>query len=412
MAVYLDSTVQAQVVALLQRRSLWLSFGGQLEADYIDDHRQRAIKAYQANSLYILLIYTVMSSGIYFFIPKAEFFQWVMLYSGVGLIVVLASTASHISALDKYFDIYVWWGSFLAIAISIIATTYVTDPVTSQLTQAAIIFAVIIIFTLVCMRFSHACYAVVLGGVLGAILTWVVGHTINWGVLHRTYTLSLLLGVYIAYFSEKRDRELYLQTLLFKISRDKTEVHANRMEKLSRQDALTGLANRRSFDNAYLQEWNRAARQGYPVSLLMIDIDHFKHYNDKEGHIQGDSCLRKIASIIAAHARRPGDLAVRYGGEEFLLLLPDMEKMKACQQAERLVQAVQMAKIPQARGLDEEFLGISIGVATATPGETMMELSELVLAADDALYEAKHAGRNGWRYAAGIGEQTRKPESD
>jgi diguanylate cyclase (GGDEF)-like protein len=93
---------------------------------------------------------------------------------------------------------------------------------------------------------------------------------------------------------------------------------------------------------------------------------------------------------------------VRYGGEEFVLLFPNMDRMKACQQAERLLQSFHEAKIPQAPGAEVDYLSLSIGVATVVPGEVMLDPYELICAADDALYEAKHAGRNGWRYAAGI----------
>lgn len=311
---------------------------------------------------------------------------------------------SFIPATQRYFAYYVWIGSFLAVAVSVLVTVFVLEPLASQLTQAALIYCIVVVCGLVGLRVKQAFYAVILGGIAGTLLIWVVGKEVNWILLHRTYTASSMLGLVLAYHVERLDRESFLKARLLQIINEKTEEHAGRLDKLSRQDGLTGLANRRHFDEIFQEEWARAVRQQYPITLLMIDIDHFKHYNDTLGHVRGDGCLRKVASIIAAHARRPGDLAVRYGGEEFLLFFPNMEKMKACQQAERLVQSFQEARMQQAPGLNKEFLSVSVGVATVVPGSAMVEASELVCAADDALYEAKHAGRNGWRYAAGIGE--------
>lgn len=401
--LYPDHAGQVEIEAQARRPASWtLGFGGVLEAQYDDDHRIRAVKAFRNNSVFILLLYFLLSSGIYILMPQEDLWRWLSLYGCVGIIIVLAGVFSRIAVLDVWFAHYAGFGSFAAVALSVAVTGVVVDPVAGQLTQVAIMYAMVIIYSVVGLRFKHALYAGWLGGLAGTALAWVMGGTVNWELLHRTYTGSSLLGMFIAYYAERRDRELYLQTRLLQAAQERTEEYAGRLDRLSRQDALTGLANRRHFDEEMQQEWRRAARQQSPVSVLMIDIDHFKHYNDTLGHVNGDSALRKAASIIAAHARRPGDLAVRYGGEEFLLLFPETEKMTACQHAERLLQAFRDARIPQAPGLAREFLSISVGVAVAVPGMSMLEPGELVCAADDALYEAKHAGRDGWRYAAGI----------
>jgi diguanylate cyclase (GGDEF)-like protein len=274
--------------------------------------------------------------------------------------------------------------------------------VAGQLTQVAIMYAIIIIYTVVGLRFNQALYAGWLGGLAGTVLAWLLGGGVDWELLNRTFTGSSLLGMFIAYFAERRDREHFLQAHRLRDAQERTEEFAIRLDRLSRHDALTGLANRRHFDDAVQQEWRRASRQQLPLAVLMIDIDHFKHYNDSLGHVSGDACLRKAASIIAAHARRPGELAVRYGGEEFLLLFPDTDRDSACQQAERLLEAFRQARLPQAPGLEREFLSVSVGVATGMPGAGMLSPDELICASDDALYAAKHAGRDTWRYAAGI----------
>jgi diguanylate cyclase (GGDEF)-like protein len=264
-------------------------------------------------------------------------------------------------------------------------------------------YATVIIHTMVGLRFKHAFYSVWFGGLAGTVLSWMLDGGVDWAVLHRSFTGSSLLGMFIAYYAERRDRELFLQAHLLRAAHERTEEYALRLDRLSRHDALTGLANRRHFDEELQQEWRRATRQQAPLAVMMIDVDHFKHYNDTLGHVRGDDCLRQAASIIAAHARRPGELAVRYGGEEFLLLFPDTDRESACQQAERLLQSFRQARLPQAPGLPSDILSVSVGVAAVVPGTAMLSPDELICAADDALYEAKHAGRDTWRFAAGLG---------
>lgn len=181
------------------------------------------------------------------------------------------------------------------------------------------------------------------------------------------------------------------------ISRDMTE-HKDLEDKLAAlaaSDGLTGLANRRSFDERLEQEWVRAAREGTPLSLLMVDIDHFKKYNDRYGHPAGDRCLRTVAGILAAHARRPADLAARYGGEELALLLPNTD-FEGCEQVgARLLEALRDAQIPHALNPPSELVTASIGGASAWPDPAAVKgCISLVEAADRALYFAKEAGRD------------------
>lgn len=181
------------------------------------------------------------------------------------------------------------------------------------------------------------------------------------------------------------------------ISRDMTE-HKDLEDKLAvlaTSDGLTGLANRRCFDERLEQEWARAAREGAPVSVLMIDIDHFKAFNDRYGHPDGDGCLRAVAAVLTAQARRPGDLAARYGGEEFALLLPNTDAEGCEQVGLRVRDALHDSQIPHASNLPSRAVTASLGGATAWPSSTIsLDPSSLVGAADRALYAAKDGGRD------------------
>lgn len=169
---------------------------------------------------------------------------------------------------------------------------------------------------------------------------------------------------------------------------------ANRqLSQLSLTDGLTGVANRRHFDRALLAEWDRAARDREPVTLLMIDIDHFKRYNDTFGHQSGDRCLQRIAATIAQAAMRPGDLLARYGGEEFAIILPRTDARGGQFVAERLRAAIAELAIPHSNSPVAPTVTLSIGVATTIPNLRADEAT-LLASADRALYEAKEQGRN------------------
>ena len=159
-------------------------------------------------------------------------------------------------------------------------------------------------------------------------------------------------------------------------------------------DGLTGIANRRHFDVAIEKEMRRAMRTGSPLSLLMIDIDHFKDYNDHYGHQQGDDCLIRVAAELAAMLQRPTDLLARYGGEEFAAILPDTDATQALRMAEAIRKHAAELRIPHAKtGNEVKHITVSIGIATQHP-QQQPTIPALIGAADRALYLAKGAGRN------------------
>jgi two-component system chemotaxis family response regulator WspR len=177
----------------------------------------------------------------------------------------------------------------------------------------------------------------------------------------------------------------------------KRELEASNLElaRLSNQDGLTGLANRRRFDEALEIECRRAARDQNALSLIMIDVDFFKKYNDAYGHIAGDECLRRVAQALAQSARRPADLSARYGGEEFALILPSTPREGAPHVAEAVRCAVEALSIPHAGSSISQHVTLSLGIATLDP-QHLSTPKTLVEHADRALYDAKRAGRNRW----------------
>jgi diguanylate cyclase (GGDEF)-like protein len=162
---------------------------------------------------------------------------------------------------------------------------------------------------------------------------------------------------------------------------------------LSRLDGLTGIGNRRRFDEFLHAEWNRCTRLGLPISLAIIDIDHFKLLNDTYGHLAGDDCLKAVGTALKAFANRPGDLCARYGGEEFAIIHGNTTLQQARLLAEQVLEAIRGLGIANEKSPTSPTMTASIGVAAMYPDQVSTE-TELIEAADKRLYQAKNQGRN------------------
>ena len=165
------------------------------------------------------------------------------------------------------------------------------------------------------------------------------------------------------------------------------------LERLATLDELTGVANRRQFNQYLNKEWRRLAREKQPLSLILCDIDYFKSYNDTYGHLAGDFCLQQVAQVISHTIKRPGDIVARYGGEEFVIILPNTHAEGALQVAENIRREVENLKIIHAESAVNNYITLSGGVASLVPQNQFVN-SLLIAVADKALYEAKEQGRN------------------
>jgi diguanylate cyclase (GGDEF)-like protein len=190
----------------------------------------------------------------------------------------------------------------------------------------------------------------------------------------------------------RQDEEKSALVASLEATRQELEVINQHLKTLAATDALTGVANRRAFDLEAVREWRRCAREQAPLSLLLLDVDHFKAFNDFYGHQAGDDCLREVATTVASAVHRPGDLLARYGGEEFAVILPRTDLDSAVVIAEQMRAAI-LARALIHDASEPGVVSISIGAACLTPGpETRME--QLTALADAALYTAKRSGRN------------------
>ncbi|MFO7818653.1 MAG: diguanylate cyclase [Halanaerobacter sp.] len=188
---------------------------------------------------------------------------------------------------------------------------------------------------------------------------------------------------------ERNAREKELEETAHKLKK------ANKkLEEMASKDGLTGLTNRRLFDRLVREEWQRARRNNDYLGLIMLDIDHFKEYNDFYGHQKGDDCLKKLAHTMQEVIKRPGDLVARYGGEEFVVVLPQTDLSGTKMIAEKIRQEIVNLKIPHHESKVSDYVTVSLGVAVAQPNSKENRVKKLIEVADNLLYEAKEKGRN------------------
>ncbi len=260
---------------------------------------------------------------------------------------------------------------------------------------ASITMVMLVVFVLSRLQFGWGVFSACL-----MLLTMNVGFGVIAGVssqmliVHNAvFVISAIFSLLGCFLFERSLRQNYLQSRLLNFEKHDLEESNLRLQYLTAIDGLTQIANRRSLDMGLVTEWQRALRKREPLGLIMIDVDHFKLFNDTYGHQAGDECLRGVAGALKDFARRPGDLAARYGGEEFVLVLTNATAQQARIVAERVRDKIVELAIPHQRSSHGNVTA-SFGVASITPTARQNGPEALLLAADQALYRAKENGRN------------------
>ncbi|ENV57345.1 GGDEF domain-containing protein [Acinetobacter soli] len=389
---------QEQIDLLLSRGLNFVWFPKTLEQVYRTQYRQAAAHEFRFRAPIILILYSLLSFGIFQVLPQSEIKLWLINYAWVGVIITSAWLLSFFKSFDKWFDYYVCLGSTAAVAITFTLINILEGGQNNALLHASMMYAVIIIYGFVGLRFYTALFAGWVGGLIGFTISINSNISIDWTYLNRTYTFSSFLGMALAYFTDRQHRENFLSDCVIELNRLKLVKQAELLETLSQQDSLTGLANRRYLDEVLEKEWRRAVRHSMPITIMMIDLDFFKSYNDSLGHIKGDECLREIAKALTSLTSRSGDLAARYGGEEFLLLFPMTNESEALIQVKRLMNVIRKIDIQHPSSDISSQVTLSVGVATMIP-QVDDSISSFVSRADHALYTAKSKGRNQYQIA-------------
>ena len=375
-----------------------LRFDTSLETDFVANYQAHALRSFRSNIRYIFAIYVILGVGIFLLVPNEHLDIWPYSHGLLGLIILTAAVCVYTEALNPYHQVYTGVCAMAGIIVTVNAPYFFKDETVSQVAQMGIFYAVMVVYTLLGLRFIMASIAAWAGGILAIAVALANQLPFNWLFFHETFTGASILGMTICYISEHRTRTVFLQSRLLELEKQKSDAMAVEMEKMSREDPLTGLANRRYFDDVYLREWRRMQRDGVSLSVMFIDIDHFKRYNDYYGHQKGDECIQAVAKVIENQAKRAGDLAARYGGEEFVVVYPQTSADAIESIAERTLQEVRDSQIPHEKSQASKYVTVSIGVATVIPSKKLQS-EDVLKRADAGLYLAKGRGRNQWAVA-------------
>lgn len=387
--------VKQAICDVIQQGFYLLRFPEYLE-DHFKNREQRAFKHHmRRNAIVGLSLFVLIGFITILQISAVDRVAFIGRYALAGICLF---TIAAISTRPNALRFFRWYGSALclmALLVILNSTLIVHDIDNRWAIYTAGVYATLVIYTLAQIRFYAATVACLSAGFI---------HLMSIGIYNAGIPLqeflgycfsANLIGMCIGYTMEHRQRAAFLSTLLLNIEKRDQEKLSKNLETLSRQDALTGLSNRRYFDERFAIEWGRCMRSGKPISVVLIDVDYFKQYNDHYGHQAGDDCLKQIANALLREASRNGELVGRYGGEEFIILYPDTNEEQVKISLQRMRQRIHDLHILHQGSLTNHEVTASMGAATTYPVKTLHR-DKLVSAADQMLYKAKAEGRDCW----------------
>lgn len=395
---------------LAERRILLRRFQPEMESMFWANVAQRTTNLingiiFPATVAYLLL--GLVSFPVVYFLSWESFrthelYNLAFIY-GMGILCL----SSLPILLRKYFSVkkfYVIIGivSFIGVLSTAYFSLQFKTPLVAQIATYDVILVYILIYFVTGMKPK---YALLIGGCAG-LLAMLIAYlqTANYDfvwysneeIMRYFYYIGLInfIGYIVSHASIAKERVNFLQERLLTLDKAEAERMSRELERMSREDPMTGLANRRFFNERMDDEWGRAQRSGEPISLIFIDIDHFKTYNDHYGHLKGDDTLVAVAHTLQKILSRSTDVASRYGGEEFVVLLPNTPIAGARAVADRILEAVDALDIEHKKSKTEKFVTVSIGVSTHAITDEEITIAEFIHQADEAVYKAKSAGRH------------------
>ncbi len=379
------------------RRWHWrLRWSRQLETDfqhyYADRYRSQMVLGLAVGAL--AMVVSVFED---FLIPAGQrdmplFIRFGLVFPSVLILVFLISRPS----LSRWQQPILMLSTLGGASAFLLMAFFVSSPLGRMYVDTLMLIQMFGL-TLLRQQFSYgvACVLVIVAGSTAALML------LDFPGTHADRLIDLMLIIFAGilclvanYMMERSARSDYLQQRLLEVGQQDLEKTNAHLQLLLRSDGLTGIANRRHFDDCLAEEFRRAVRARTSLALLMIDIDSFKQYNDSYGHQAGDETLVRVAQVLALFARRPGDVAARYGGEEFALILSGSNEADALVIADEIVAHVFEKNIPHRSARVSDRVTVSIGVASLQPDQDAFDEAELIARADQALYFAKSSGRN------------------
>ncbi|WP_162925650.1 GGDEF domain-containing protein [Isoalcanivorax indicus] len=383
-----------QVQQLLRAGGLRLRFPAVLESEFRAHHDDAALRIFRASLTWLALLYLAMAVSALTVLSGSHTGVWPLIFAGFAVIMVMAWGLASTPLMRRRYQRTVTTLAALMMILATINPMLEPDEAFRTLLHIGTVFVVVVVYLGLSLRLPYALLAGWGGGLPPLGLAAWFGAPLDWTLVVPTYVGASLLCMVLCFRDERQRRRMFLQGELLREDQRRIETLARELSRQALVDGLTGLANRRQFDQALKREWARAQREQQPLALVFADIDYFKPYNDLLGHQEGDDCLRVMAGIFRSQARRATDLAARYGGEEFVLLLPGVDMNGAVQRAEQLAEAVRLCQLPHPRSGCASVVTLSIGVSVMIPQADDESPEELVRRADAAMYRAKAEGRN------------------
>ena len=388
--------VSTLVDATLAERFRWLRFPQALEARFLADTADSRLRTLLIAGTLVAFVMNLFLISDKAMLPDV-FEQAVLLRTWVLTPVCLAGMWM-ISRTPKLFlrELMAISAGLMACAMHLYLSAISLSPHSAAYLTG---LAMVIVYNNVFVRCR---FWLALPSTLAVLLMYLASF---WLVSSHSPELSISIGLvlfstslftlYNLYALEYEERHNYLMSLRQGLLQRELS-HANdALERVARYDGLTQVANRRHFDEFLTHLWERSSSAPEAeLSIIMVDVDHFKAYNDHYGHPAGDACLVSVADAVQRCLRRPGDLVARYGGEEFIAVLNRTPHAQAVTAAERVRDAVVALQLPHEAAITHGQVTVSVGVATVRPADRRASMERLIAAADDALYQAKNRGRN------------------
>lgn len=403
----IDNDIRA-IQTLLERRQSHFRFSPALEAAFRQHTQGRVLELLAQGWWVVLLFYLLVGIATYLQVqmlsqPRfrdANLDVWWTIYLSEGAAIATLILLPRLALLHGHLRLGIGLLAIVSLTAITVGTSAFPDPYFNQHSSYVVIFVLAIIYGLGALSVGPALLACGGAGLLSGLVIWLFDLWLDPGLFLQYVVTANLVGVVLCYMVEQRDRRVFLQERLLRLEKQRLDELSGELSRLSCEDVLTGLANRRHFNDVLQTEWERGRREQRPVALLFVDLDHFKPYNDSYGHLEGDAVLAEVGRTLRGCLRRPGDVAARYGGEEFVLLLPGTHLGGALEVARQIQAALQARAIPHRASGVADRVTASIGVASLVPSQGVRS-TQLLAAADEAAYAAKSAGRNCVRAAEG-----------
>lgn len=397
-----DNSVGTFAQNLLYTKPLLVNFRHDIENAFLAKRNLEFSQIFKVAGFLWLLLYVVILISTYknfpYIFTDSTYIIWQSTFVSAALFIVFSIICAFIPKTHHFMHQYVVAPAITLLLYQLLVGSIAhADNESGLYASYNIVIAMIIAVNSLRLLWQKSLLILVCSGLMAYATAFVNSWPIPLLPALHSFVLIGVVLVNIAFFIERRERLSFLNEVLVEVKSHELSRINRHLITIAREDALSGLANRRAFDDTLVIEWDRARREEQPISLLFMDVDHFKLYNDTYGHSAGDDCLRQIASAIKKAVLRPADLTARYGGEEFVVLLPTTDGMGAEEVAERILRTVDSMAIPHKRSLVSYHVTVSIGICTLLPSDKNT-IALFIENADAALYKAKTSGRHCFKH--------------